>query len=742
MKNKMKFKCTPTLNLKYYFVALIFSFSSVLIAKTDLYPTAIMKHETQWLVRLLEQEHYNKVKVGDLNTTDFINNFLKKLDKQKLYFTEGEIEEFHKRYQTTVIPHLTNGNLLPGFEMYNLYQQKAISRLNWVLGELNNEPELFNDDNFTNNRNESPWVENEDQLNEIWRDLISSEYIRDILQQLDENVTNIHENSNLLHEYISSARKSISKSYSKWIENIREFESSDVQEIYLTTLTQMFDPHTTFLNIKEKERFDQAMNNEFVGIGARLQDEDGYCTIKELLPGGPAEACRQLEPEDIILRVAQSEGEFVDVVDMKLTKIVELIKGPKNTLVRLEVRPIKNPSSRKEVRIVRDRIKLTENLAKAYVKQISLGDEIVNVGIIELPSFYGSSGKGPKATDDVEELISKLKTYEIKCLVLDLRRNGGGYLSEAVNLTGLFINRGPVVQVKSTDGKIRKKFDFNPKISWNGPLFTLVSRYSASASEIVAGALQDHNRAIIIGDESTHGKGTVQSMIQMNLPFNFLANRNNGKTSAAKITIQKYYLPSGNSTQINGVKSDISIPSINMSLPVGESDLENALSNDTIAAVNFRKTEDQYSIENKTIKNLQNCAEERRKNSDSFSYLKQNIEFFTKRREQKSLSLNLSTRIDEKKRDRLKSEQLSDELESLNEYSYPFKTIKLDIVEDQLSQSRKARGVDDTTDANEFEKPSDFDLSLNETLNIVKDYLKIKEPKGSALKEIEKSQEI
>ena len=742
MKNKMKFKCTPTLNLKYYFVVLIFSFSSVLIAKTDLYPTAIMKHETQWLVRLLEQEHYNKVKVGDLNTTDFINNFLKKLDKQKLYFTEGEIEEFHKRYQTTVIPHLTNGNLLPGFEMYNLYQQKAISRLNWVLSELNNEPELFNDDNFTNNRNESPWVENEDQLNEIWRDLISSEYIRDILQQLDENVTNIQENSNLLPEYISSARKSISKSYSKWIENIREFEASDVQEIYLTTLTQMFDPHTTFLNIKEKERFDQAMNNEFVGIGARLQDEDGYCTIKELLPGGPAEACRQLEPEDIILRVAQSEGEFVDVVDMKLTKIVELIKGPKNTLVRLEVRPIKNPSSRKEVRIVRDRIKLTENLAKAYVKQISLDDEIVNVGIIELPSFYGSSGKGPKATDDVEELISKLKTYEIKCLVLDLRRNGGGYLSEAVNLTGLFINRGPVVQVKSTDGKIRKKFDFNPKISWNGPLFTLVSRYSASASEIVAGALQDHNRAIIIGDESTHGKGTVQSMIQMNLPFNFLANRNNGKTSAAKITIQKYYLPSGNSTQINGVKSDISIPSINMSLPVGESDLENALSNDTIAAVNFRKTEDQYSIENKTIKNLQNCAEERRKNSDSFSYLKQNIEFFTKRREQKSLSLNLSTRIDEKKRDRLKSEQLSDELESLNENSYPFKTIKLDIVEDQLSQSRKARGVDDTTDANEFEKPSDFDLSLNETLNIVKDYLKIKEPKSSALNEIEKSQEI
>ena len=187
------------------------------------------------------------------------------------------------------------------------------------------------------------------------------------------------------------------------------------------------------------------------------------------------------------------------------------------------------------------------------------------------------------------------------------------------------------MQVKNTDGKIRKKFDFNPKVSWNGPLFTLVSRYSASASEIVAGALQDHKRAIIIGDESTHGKGTVQSMIQMNLPFNVLANRNQGKTSAAKITIQKYYLPSGNSTQINGVSSDISIPSINMSLPIGESDLEKALPNDTIAAVNFRKTEDQYSIESTILETLREHANERRQKSETFHYLKKSIEFLNRK---------------------------------------------------------------------------------------------------------------
>ena len=422
----------------------------------ELYPTALMKHETQWLMNVLEQAHFNKVSVDDLNTTSFINRFVSKLDKQKLYFTQKEIKDFQLKYSSTIKTHLRQGNLLPGFEIYNTYKDKAISRLSWVLDELKKKPQLFVDLNYTANRDELDWAENEGQLDPIWRSVIHSDYIREIIQQVDKNTTEINPNSDTLIEYISKARENLTRSYSRWIKNIEEFESSDVQEIYLTTLTHMFDPHTIFMNMKEKEKFDQAMNNEFVGIGARLQDEDGYCTIKELLPGGPAEASRDLEPNDIILKVAQSDGEFVDVVDMKLNKIVELIKGPIDTLVRLEIRPVKDPSTTKQVRIVRDKIKLTENLAKAYLKEIEIQGEKTNIGIIELPSFYGSSGKGPKATDDVEELINKLKTHKIKALVLDLRRNGGGYLSEAVNLTGLFISRGPVVQVKNTDGKIRK----------------------------------------------------------------------------------------------------------------------------------------------------------------------------------------------------------------------------------------------------------------------------------------------
>ena len=727
--------------LLFYSVAISCKASS---QATPLYPNALMKHETQWLIKVLEQAHYNKLGITDLNASAFIDRFVNKLDKQRLYFTAQEVEDFHTRYSKTLQSHFEQGNLLPGFEIYNQYKTKAISRLNWVLVELDSDPSLFIDKNYTANREKKNWATTENGLDSLWKDLINFEYIREVIQQIDENTTKISKNTPELKDYIDESRENLKRSYSRWIKNINEFESSDVQEIYLTTLTHMFDPHTVFMNMKEKEKFDQAMNNEFVGIGARLQDEDGYCTIKELLPGGPAEASRELEPEDIILKVAQSDGDFVDVVDMKLTKIVDLIKGPKDTLVRLEIRPIQDPSSVKVVRIVRDKIKLTENLAKAFVKKIELNGEEINIGVIELPSFYGSSGSGPKATDDVEELIAKLKSYDIKGLILDLRRNGGGYLSEAVNLTGLFISRGPVVQVKNTDGKIRKKFDFNPKVAWNGPLFTLVSRYSASASEIVAGALKDHNRAIIIGDETTHGKGTVQSMIQMNLPFNILSSSNTGKTSAAKITIQKYYLPSGRSTQINGVKSDISIPSINMFLPIGESDLDNALPNDSIPAVNFRKTLEQYSFNKLAIDTLKKDAEERRKKSDVFNYLNENIDFFKQKREKKTFSLNLEHRLDQRIQENSKNEDFKKIFKGFSKLSYPSREIVLSIVSDQISQSRKARGLDlnETDSIKEFKIPTDLDISLNETLNILRVHLSAEKALGTAQKSNQETPKI
>ena len=651
---------------------------------------------------------------------------MERLDKQKLYFTQKQVDKYHKSFSATLITFFKQGNLFPGFEIYNDYKKRSVKRLNWAITYLDTDMAFDTNQSFDTDRENANWSQSESELEEHWKKLVSFELLNETLQQLDANSSGESLSPDNLAEIKTNSRDKIRKRYLRWKKNILEFESSDVQELYLSTLTQMFDPHTTFMNIKEKEKFDQQMNNEFVGIGAVLRDEDGFCTIKELLPGGPAEGSRELEPDDVILKVAQAEGEFIDVVNMKLEKIVELIKGPKDTLVRLEIKPIQDPANPKIVRIIRDKIKLTANLASATLHKTGEEDKTRMIGVIDLPSFYGSSGNGPKATDGVEELIEALKTLKAEGLILDLRRNGGGYLSEAVNLAGLFISRGPVVQVKSTDGKIRKKFDFNPKLAWDGPLIILVSRYSASASEIVAGALKNHKRAIIVGDEATHGKGTVQSLIPMKLPLNFAAVSK--KRSAAKITIQKYYLPSGDSTQIGGVKSDISIDTINTFLPIGESDLDNALEWDRIPAVNFRRPDEEFLYALEDVEKLRTLSEERQDTLSEFRYLKENISWFKKKRETKTLSLNLATRLSQKNSDQEVSQGLSNTYKSLAEKSFPFSEVNLQIVQDQTLKSLQARGEApepsrEKETARSFEKPKELDIRLHESVRIMLDWI-------------------
>lgn len=688
-----------------------------------LVPTALMSDETKWLLGALEKAHFKKLSIQQLDRKIFLENYINNLDKQKLFFTASDLDEFINRYEPTLLTYLRQGNLFPAFEIYEVYRRKALGRLEHTLENLQKAPNLDGNHSFLVDRSEVNWSQNTDDLNRVWSLLVTHEYINEIFSQIDENES-INETIELLTKREEETLKKIRKKYERWHKNILEFEATDVQELYLTTLTQMFDPHTSFLNIKEKEKFDQAMHNEFVGIGAVLTDSDGYCTIKELLPGGPAEASRELEPEDIILQVAQGEGEFVDVVDMKLSKIVELIKGPKDTLVSLKIRPFANPSTTKTVKIIRDKIKLTANLATASLHKVTKNDEKLLLGVVELPSFYGSSGDGHKATDDVEELVNVLKKESIQGLILDLRRNGGGYLSEAVNLAGLFISRGPVVQVKSSDGKVRKKFDFNPKLIWDGPLIVLVSRYSASASEIVAGALKNHRRAIIVGDTSTHGKGTVQSLLPMNLPFSFSADGN--KKSAAKITIQKYYLPSGESTQLTGVTSDIVMHSINQYLPIGESDLKKALDWDKIPEVNFRRPEGEFKYTESTIESLRTSSINRQKTSKEFDYLEKNIAWFKHKRNQKLVSLNLKNRLNEKLLDLNKTQSLTKEYDTLSALSYPSRDLVLQVVTEQKVKSLAVRGLsdeDDNQSDNNFSIPDRLDIRLHESLRILSDWV-------------------
>ena len=709
------------------FLTLIFvACSPNLQSKNELQPTALMKHETKWLVEALEKAHYSKVSIKNLDRDGFIDHYLQKLDNQKLYFINSEVEGFKKSYEPTLVTYFEQGNLFPGFEIYNSYKTNSLKRIKWEIEFLAEYPKLDSNRTYAPDRTELDWASSVEELDETWKNLITFEFLNETLAKLDTNETLDDISDSNLTAAKQESQKVLLKRYSRWQKNLEEFEAGDVQELYLTALTQMFDPHTTFMNLKEKEKFDQQMNNEFVGIGARLSDEDGYCTIKGLLPGGPAEASRELETNDIILKVAQSDGDFVDVVDMKLPKIVELIKGPKDTVVRLEIRPVNNPSTSKVVSIIRDKIKLTENLASGKIHQVQNGKKIKRIGVVELPSFYGSSGNGPKATDDVEEIISKFKNSGIEGIILDLRRNGGGYLSEAVNLAGLFISRGPVVQVKNTDGSIRKKFDFNPKLAWNGPLAILVSRFSASASEIVAGALKNHSRAIIIGDPTTHGKGTVQSLIQMNLPFNF--NHANIKKSAAKITIQKYYLPSGSSTQIYGVESDIVMPTINTFRPIGESDLDYALKSDTIPPVNSRRPQNEFVYDIHNLKKLKEFSQKRQNTYEEFDYLNDSVEWFKQKQKEKVMSLNLSERLIKRKSDELKNDELNDIYESFSEKSFPEQEIVLNIVQQQKEKSLIARGESLDVDNNEsFQKPENLDIRLTESLRIVWDWIDIRD---------------
>ena len=711
------------------FLTLIFvACSPNLQSKNELQPTALMKHETKWLVEALEKAHYSKVSIKNLDRDGFIDHYLQKLDNQKLYFINSEVEGFKKSYEPTLVTYFEQGNLFPGFEIYNSYKTNSLKRIKWAIEFLTEYPKLDSNRTYAPDRTELDWASSVEELDETWKNLITFEFLNETLAKLDTNETLDDISDSNLTAAKQESQKVLLKRYSRWQKNLEEFEAGDVQELYLTALTQMFDPHTTFMNLKEKEKFDQQMNNEFVGIGARLSDEDGYCTIKGLLPGGPAEASRELETNDIILKVAQSDGDFVDVVDMKLPKIVELIKGPKDTVVRLEIRPVNNPSTSKVVSIIRDKIKLTENLASGKIHQVQNGKKIKRIGVVELPSFYGSSGNGPKATDDVEEIISKFKNSGIEGIILDLRRNGGGYLSEAVNLAGLFISRGPVVQVKNTDGSIRKKFDFNPKLAWNGPLAILVSRFSASASEIVAGALKNHSRAIIIGDPTTHGKGTVQSLIQMNLPFNF--NHANIKKCAAKITIQKYYLPSGSSTQIYGVESDIVMPTINTFRPIGESDLDYALKSDTIPPVNSRRPQNEFVYDIHNLKKLKEFSQKRQNTYEEFDYLNDSVEWFKQKQKEKVMSLNLSERLIKRKSDELKNDELNDIYESFSEKSFPEQEIVLNIVQQQKEKSLIARGesLEGDVDNNEsFQKPENLDIRLTESLRIVWDWIDIRD---------------
>ena len=723
-----------------------------------------LQTQTQWAIDLIRSNHYLKNEIQSIDGSQIIENFAGNLDYSKLYFLRSDIDDYLFRFSESIEGFLETGNLYPAFVIYNDFTNKFKTRTEWVLRRLD-EPFVFQKEAlFESDRTDSQWIESKADADAVWDKFIHYQVLNELLsiagepeedseadtvdtETLEKQLNRLFSERSFFDAKMDEVIEKLKRRYNRNLGILEDREVSDIQETFINAMTHSFDPHSSFLSTHTLESFNSAVKNSFVGIGAQLQDVDGICTIKDILPGGPAERSNELKAEDEILGVAQGGEEFEDVIDMQLQYIVRKIKGPKETIVRLLIRPgdSSDPSARKIVSLVRDEVKLTANLASAKVITVPGEDTMISIGVIELPSFYGNIGLTSAlgtTSDDVQELIEKLKGYNIEGLVLDLRKNGGGLLSEAVRLTGLFIPVGPVVQVVDARGKKQVLHDQLPSMAWKGPLIILTSKFSASASEIVAGALQDHERALIIGDSATHGKGTVQEIYHMNArsPMSwFQPSQSQTPPVASKITIKQFFLPKGSSTQLKGVSSDIILPSINELFPIAESDLENPINWALIEPVNWynnwEKIEVSSPYQENLIPYLSQLSEGRQKEMEELIYLQDQIDWRSQDYDETEISLNLETRIAKQLEEKLFNEALEERYDALKAKPYDQLEVLLDVRVEQEADSQSLKDSfatkeldevpeEDSIDLeNDEEEEPSYDIHLRESLRIMRDWV-------------------
>jgi len=688
-----------------------------------------MRSEARWLIQSLETMHYLGLSIDGIDAEHFFKKYLDAFDGNRLYFLQEDVEDLRTRFVGPMRTYLRQGNLYPALETFAVYRDRVLERIDFVEERLQQPFDFSVEDEYRFDRSEVVWSENRETADALWEQRLKYELLNHLIPLLDEDrdapepeaendedpVEPLTEEERFA-EALQEATERIQRRYQRLRDYILDIEASEVQEVYLSVLSREFDPHSSFFSAESHEDFAIAMENQLIGIGAVLTEDDGYSTIRELIPGGPAALSGRMNPGDRIVAVAQGDdGEWVDVVDMKLRKVVRKIRGELKTVVRLNVWPAEatDPSVRTEVRLVRDQVKLTANLARAKVFELATEDGVARVGLIDLPSFYGNGDGSSSSTDDVRELIERLKEMEVDGLILDLRRNGGGLLGQAIELTGLFIPEGPVLQIRDHFGRTRQHHDLSGELAWDGPLMVLVSRFSASASEIVAGALRDHRRAMIVGDPSTHGKGTVQGVFQRSL----------GQSAAAKITVSQYYLPSGDSTQERGVPSDIVIPSTTPFLPVGESDLENAMpwsSLQPLAFLNDLPTDRYRGVEPGLVERLREKSEKRQQVLEEFEFLRDRIDFIRERQAEEVVSLQLERRLEQRREQRSFQDRLDAVAERLNKEAYDFTEVLL-----QVAKEREEEVVTLDVDDSGIEMPSqlgDLDVGLRESLRIMSDW--------------------
>jgi carboxyl-terminal processing protease len=574
-------------------------------------PKSFYGDEAKLITQILDTYHYKRIKLNDSLSSVILDAYVNVLDNNHSYFLASDMEDFEE-YRYEIDDMLQDGEIDFAYDIYNVFSERFKERIDYVNNELLKVPFDYTIDEMYNmDRSEEPFPVNKEELDNLWRKIVKSQAL----------------NLKLTGKESEEINDIISKRYERFQKAINQYESEDVFEIFMNTVAESFDPHTNYFSPRTSDRFQQSMRLSLEGIGARLQTENDYTKVVQIVPGGPADKSDLIQENDRIVGVAQGEdGEMVDVVGWRIDDVVDLIKGPKGTTVKLQILPAENgldgPSE--VISLVREKIELEDQKAKAKILTHVQDGHTYRIGMIELPSFYmdfEAYQKGDvnytSTTRDVQKLIVDLKKQGIDGLIMDLRDNGGGSLSEAIDLTGLFIEKGPVVQVRSPNEKIDLGEDEDPNVTYSGPLAVMINRFSASASEIFAGAIQDYNRGLVIG-EQTFGKGTVQSVIDL---ARYLKVPEGEKVGQLKLTLQKFYRVTGSSTQHLGVTPDVSLPSAFDADEFGESANKSALPWDQIKPTRFNATNDvspqllsrlnqDYDLRVKTNDELKNLIDE------------------------------------------------------------------------------------------------------------------------------------
>ena len=574
------------------------------------------------VVELLKRHHYSKPPLDDARSAIIYDSYLKLLDPSRSYFMASDIAEFDK-WKTQFDDFLKSGDLNAGFTIYKRYLDRVKSRLDFALAELDkgvDKIDFTTKETLLIDRKDAPWLKSTAELDDLWRKRVKDEVLRQKIAGKDPK----------------QIQETLTKRYKNQLARLDQTRAEDIFQAYINTFAMSYDPHTNYLSPDNAENFDINMSLSLEGIGAVLQSDNDQVKIVRLVPAGPADKTKQVAPADKIIGVAQGNKEMVDVVGWRLDEVVKLIRGPKGTVVRLEVIPANNApndQTSKIVPITREAVKLEDQAVKKSVLNLKQDGKDYKLGVIEIPAFYldfkafrAGDPDYKSTTRDVKKLLTELQKDKVDGVVIDLRNNGGGSLQEATELTSLFIDKGPTVLVRNADGRVDVLEDENPGAFYKGPMALLVNRLSASASEIFAGAMQDYHRALIIGGQ-TFGKGTVQTIQPLN-------------HGELKLTLAKFYRVSGQSTQHQGVLPDIDYPSIIDTKEIGESALPEAMPWDTIKAA-IRPSVDPFKP---YISQLKSEHDVRTTKDAEFVFIRDKLALAQKLMAEKTVSLNEADR--------------------------------------------------------------------------------------------------